>query len=55
MYIINNRRILADNFIRAARTYLLSLGVESSFTVSEDEKVLILEDGTEMILETEVL
>ena len=55
MYIINKRRILADNFIRAARTYLLSLGIESSFTVSGDEKVLILEDGTEMILETEVL
>lgn len=55
MYMINKRRILADTFIRAARTYLLSLGIESSFTVSEDEKVLILEDGTQMILETEVI
>lgn len=55
MYIINNRQILADNFISAANTYLLSLGIESSFTVSEDEKVLILEDGTQMTLETEVI
>ena len=55
MYIINKRRILADSFVQAAKTYLLSLGIESSFTVSEDEKVLILEDGTEMILETEVV
>lgn len=55
MYIINKRQILTDNFIRAAKTYLLSLGIESSFTVSEDEKVLILDDGTQMILETEVI
>lgn len=55
MYLINNRKILADNFLRAAKTYLLSLGIESSFTVSEDEKFLILEDGTQMILETEVI
>ena len=55
MYIINKRQILADNFLRAAKTYLLSLGIESSFTVSEDEKVLILEDGTQMTLETEVI
>ena len=55
MYVINKRRILADDFVRAAKTYLLSLGIESSFTVSEDEKSIILDDGTEMNLETEVI
>lgn len=55
MYIINKRRILADNFVQAAKTYLLSLGIESSFDVSEDEKSIILDDGTEMSLETEVI
>ena len=55
MYLINNRKILADTFVQAAKTYLLSLGIESSFTVSEDEKVLILEDGSQMTLETEVI
>lgn len=55
MYVINKRRILADNFVRAAKTYLLSLGIESSFSVSENEKSIILDDGTEMILDTEVI
>ena len=55
MYVINKRRIIADDFVRAAKTYLLSLGIESSFTVSEDEKSIILDDGTEMNLETEVI
>lgn len=55
MYIINKRRILADNFVQAAKTYLLSLGIESSFSVSEEEKSIILEDGTKMSLDTEVI